>query len=346
MVSAMRSTQKIDRKKPSKVGKASRETNALLTVQGLNVQFKTREGIVKAANDINFQIQKGECIGIVGESGSGKSQVFMSIMGLLANNGKAKGSVKFFDKEILGMPISQLNDIRGSHISMIFQDPMTSLNPYMTIGKQLTEVLHAHKTMSNKEATDTALEMLDHVRIPEAERRFHMYPHEFSGGMRQRVMIAMALLCSPELLIADEPTTALDVTVQAQVIDLIKNLRSELNTSIIMITHDLGVVAGLCDRVLVMYAGRIVESGPVRDIFYSPQHPYTKCLLKAMPRIDEGRTDKLETIPGRPPNLMKLPHGCSFEPRCPYRMPICKEIRPELLPISDTRAKACHLTEI
>lgn len=346
MVFVMRSTQKIDKKKPSKVGQASRDANSLLNVQGLNTQFKTREGYVKAVNDVNFQIQKGECIGIVGESGSGKSQVFMSIMGLLAANGKAKGSVKFFGKEILGMPPKELNDIRGSHISMIFQDPMTSLNPYLTIGKQLTEVLHAHKNLSSQEATELALEMLDHVRIPEARRRFNMYPHEFSGGMRQRVMIAMALLCSPELLIADEPTTALDVTVQAQVIDLIKNLRKELNTAIIMITHDLGVVAGLCDRVFVMYAGRIVESGPVRDIFYSAQHPYTKSLLKAMPRIDEGRSDKLETIPGQPPNLMRLPQGCSFESRCPYRMPICKDVRPELLPISDMRSKACHLTEI
>lgn len=342
----MRSTQKIDRKKPSKLGQASREANALLNVQGLNVQFKIREGLVKAVNDVNFQVQPGESIGIVGESGSGKSQVFMSIMGLLASNGKAKGSVKFFGKEILGMPIKELNDIRGSHISMIFQDPMTSLNPYMTIGKQLTEVLLAHKNMSSSESTELAIEMLDHVRIPEARRRFSAYPHELSGGMRQRVMIAMALLCSPELLIADEPTTALDVTVQAQVIDLVKNLRKELNTSIIMITHDLGVVAGLCDRVLVMYAGRIVESGPTRDIFYNPQHPYTQSLLKAMPRIDEGRSDKLETIPGQPPNLMRLPQGCAFEPRCPHKIPLCKEVRPELLPISETRSKACHLEEI
>lgn len=342
----MPSTQKIDKKRPSRVSQSSRDAHALLEVSQLNVAFTTRDGLVKAVNDINFTIRQGEMIGVVGESGSGKSQIFMSIMGLLASNGKAKGSVKLFGQEILNMKPSELNHLRGSHISMIFQDPMTSLNPYLTVGRQLTETLLAHKKLTHRDATRIAIDMLDRVHIPEARRRFNMYPHEFSGGMRQRVMIAMALLCSPELLIADEPTTALDVTVQAQVMDLIKEIRTELNSAIIMITHDLGVVAGLCDRVLVMYGGRIVESGPVNDIFYNPQHPYTKCLLRAMPRLDEGRSDKLETIPGQPPNLQRLPQGCSFEPRCPDRIDICKTVRPDLLPISDARMKACHLESI
>lgn len=318
----------------------------LLNVKNLFVKFKTRDGLVKAVNDVSFKVLERQTIGVVGESGSGKSQIFMSIMGLLAKNGKADGSVMFEGKEILNMPVKSLNHIRGSKLSMIFQDPMTCLNPYMTIGKQLIEVVTEHTDTSYATAKQQVIEILSHVRIPEPERRFKMYPHEFSGGMRQRVMIAMALLCSPSLLIADEPTTALDVTVQAQVLDLLRKLRKEYGTSVIMITHDLGVVAGICDFVFVMYGGQIVESGPVYDIFKTPQHPYTKSLLKAMPRVDEGVTEKLETIPGQPPNLLRLPKGCNFEPRCPYRMPICKTVEPILEDISEKRKKACHLDEL
>jgi oligopeptide transport system ATP-binding protein len=318
----------------------------LLSVKDLITRFRTTEGDVQAVNGINFDLYRGESVGVVGESGSGKSQIFMSIMGLLATNGKASGSVKFCNQEILNLPLKELNAIRGSHISMIFQDPMTSLNPYMTVGRQLVEVLLVHKKMSYKDAEAMAIEMLEHVRIPEAKRRFSMYPHEFSGGMRQRVMIAMALLCSPELLIADEPTTALDVTVQAQVLDLLKQLQRELNTTIIMITHDLGVVASICDRIFVVYAGRIVESAPAKEIFYNPQHPYTQGLINSTPRVDEGLTERLVTIPGQPPNLQHLPPGCPFAPRCAYRMPICTEVLPELRFIGDDHEKACHLERL
>jgi oligopeptide transport system ATP-binding protein len=341
MDSAMPLIQKTD----NKMDKSELKT-PLLNVKNLKVEFSTREGAVCAVNDISLKVMERQTIGIVGESGSGKSQTFMSIMGLLANNGKASGSVQFEGTEILNMPVKALNKIRGSKLSMIFQDPMTCLNPYMSIGRQLTEVLTVHTDTSRGEAKRIVIEMLGHVRIPEPERRFKMYPHEFSGGMRQRVMIAMALLCSPSLLIADEPTTALDVTVQAQVIDLLKNLRKELGTSIIMITHDLGVVAGTCDFVFVMYGGQIVESGPVRDIFYNPQHPYTQSLLKAMPRVDEGVIEKLETIPGQPPNLLHLPKGCNFAPRCPHRMQKCIDFDPVLEDITETRKKACHLEEL
>lgn len=315
----------------------------LLRVNHLTTRFHTPDGDVQAVNGISFDLYRGESVGIVGESGSGKSQIFMSIMGLLASNGKAQGSVEFCGQEILNLPLKKLNAIRGSHLSMIFQDPMTSLNPYMTVGRQLVEVLLVHKKMSYKEAERLAIEMLEHVRIPEAKRRFKMYPHEFSGGMRQRVMIAMALLCSPELLIADEPTTALDVTVQAQVLDLLKQLQRELGTTIIMITHDLGVVANICDRIFVVYAGRIIESGPTKEIFLNPQHPYTQGLIRSTPRVDEGISDRLTTIAGQPPNLQHLPPGCPFAPRCDYRMVQCIGNIPHLRTVGDNHQKACHL---
>jgi oligopeptide transport system ATP-binding protein len=239
-----------------------------------------------------------------------------------------------------------LNKIRGSRIAMIFQDSMTSLNPYLRISRQLTEVLVTHRGMGEAEARNAAIAMLDRVRIPEAKRRFDMYPHEFSGGMRQRVMIAMALLCEPELLIADEPTTALDVTIQAQILDLLRDLRRDSNTAIIIITHALGVVAGLCDRVLVMYGGRIVEEAPVRDIFYNPQHPYTHGLLRSTPRLDEASLDELRTIPGQPPNLQRLPPGCAFNERCDWRMERCLAEKPAVREAGAGRRKACHLEHL
>jgi oligopeptide transport system ATP-binding protein len=318
----------------------------LLEVSHLDTRFDTPEGEVKAVNNVSFTLDKGETIGVVGESGSGKSQVFMTIMGLLAANGRATGSARFHGTELLGMRPDDLNKIRGSRIAMIFQDSMTSLNPYLRISRQLTEVLVTHRGMGEAEARKAAVAMLDRVRIPEAKRRFDMYPHEFSGGMRQRVMIAMALLCEPELLIADEPTTALDVTIQAQILDLMRDLRRDSNTAIIMITHALGVVAGLCDRVLVMYGGRIVEEAPVRDIFYDPQHPYTHGLLRSTPRLDEVNIDELRTIPGQPPNLQRLPPGCAFNERCDWHMERCLVEEPPVRAVGTSRRKACHLEHL
>jgi oligopeptide transport system ATP-binding protein len=315
----------------------------ILEVDGLDVRFSTPEGVVEAVNGVSFDVGEGETVGVVGESGSGKSQIFMTVMGLLATNGRATGSVRYRGKQLLGMPVNELNTIRGGRMAMIFQDPMTSLNPYLTVRRQLTEVLIQHKKMSESQAARTAIELLDRVRIPEPQKRINQYPHEFSGGMRQRVMIAMAMLCKPDLLIADEPTTALDVTIQAQIIELMKELQEGSRAAIVLITHDLGVIAGLSDRVMVMYAGRIVETGTAREIFYDPQHPYTKGLLKSMPRLDERRAEFLETIPGQPPNLQRLPPGCPFRPRCPYAFDRCEVELPLLRSIGPGRAKACHL---
>ena len=315
---------------------------SILAVKDLTVQFTTEDGLVTAVNGLNFELHKGETLGIVGESGSGKSQTAFAIMGLLARNGRTKGSVLFEGRELLGLSQKELNKIRADEVAMIFQDPMTSLNPYMKIGDQLAEVLILHKGMSKKDAWAEAVQMLDAVKIPSAKRRIGMYPHEFSGGMRQRVMIAMALLCRPKLLIADEPTTALDVTVQAQIMTLMNELKRDFGTTIIMITHDLGVVAGTCDRVLVMYAGRTMAYGETDDIFYNPTHPYTIGLLKAIPCLD-NKNDVLDTIPGSPPNLMNPPVGCPFYERCIYGMDICSTTRPPLEFLKNDRQRACHL---
>ncbi|EIG0523331.1 oligopeptide ABC transporter ATP-binding protein OppD, partial [Salmonella enterica subsp. enterica serovar Coeln] len=287
---------------------APQPANVLLEVNDLRVTFATPDGDVTAVNDLNFTLRAGETLGIVGESGSGKSQTAFALMGLLATNGRIGGSATFNGREILNLPERELNTLRAEQISMIFQDPMTSLNPYMRVGEQLMEVLMLHKGMSKAEAFEESVRMLDAVKMPEARKRMKMYPHEFSGGMRQRVMIAMALLCRPKLLIADEPTTALDVTVQAQIMTLLNELKREFNTAIIMITHDLGVVAGICDKVLVMYAGRTMEYGKARDVFYQPVHPYSIGLLNAVPRLDSEGAEML-TIPGNPPNLLRLPKG-------------------------------------
>lgn len=315
---------------------------ALLNVNDLNVSFSTPDGIIKAVNGISFALNSGEALGIVGESGSGKSQLVLGIMGLLAQNGKTTGSVKFNQNELIGLNQKQLNKIRGDKISMIFQDPMTSLNPYLKISKQMTEVLMFHKNMSQHEAKNESIKMLDLVKIPDAKNRIDMYPHEFSGGMRQRVMIAMSLLCKPDLLIADEPTTALDVTVQAQIVALLRDLKKDLGTAIIIITHDLGVVAGICDNVLVMYAGRTMEQGSAEHIFYQPKHPYTQGLLKSIPKLNDETYDDLPTIPGNPPSLLELPLGCAFQERCSFAMEQCGIKPPPLKAIDLNTKKACY----
>lgn len=299
----------------------------ILDVRNLNVEFKVQDGIVKAVNGLSFKIYDGEIVGIVGESGSGKSQTMLALMGLLASNGRTYGSVKFLGQELVGLSTNKLNKIRGNQIAMIFQDPMTSLNPYLKISAQMTEILILHKKLSYKEALHESIKMLERVKIPDAKNRIHLYPHEFSGGMRQRVMIAMMLLTRPKLLIADEPTTALDVTVQAQILELLKELRQEFKMSIIFITHDMGVVANLCDRVNVMYGGWLMETASIHEIFTNPQHPYTKALLESIPSIDH-EVEKLRTIPGEPPNLLQLPKGCPFQARCQLTSNNCNEIIP------------------
>ncbi|HEY8050586.1 MAG TPA: oligopeptide/dipeptide ABC transporter ATP-binding protein [Ramlibacter sp.] len=315
----------------------------LIDIQDLNVRFDTPEGVVTAVNGLSFALERGQTFGIVGESGSGKSQSMMAIMGLLAANGRASGKALFNGDDLLTMPAAKLNAIRGNRVAMIFQDPMTSLNPYLTVERQMTEVLEQHKGLTRKSALSLAIQTLEQVRIPDAARRIRMYPHEFSGGMRQRIMIAMALLCQPDLLIADEPTTALDVTVQAQTMQLLRELQRDFGTAIILITHDLGVVAGLCDQVMVLYGGRIMEQGNADAIFYRPTHPYTLGLLGAVPKLDhEG--EKLVAIPGVPPNMARLPAGCPFSERCPFVMDVCVGTRPPLEPaVNDPMVlRACH----
>ena len=315
----------------------------LIEVNNLSVQFQTPDGLVTAVNGISFALERGQTLGIVGESGSGKSQSVLAMMGLLANNGRASGQALFEGQDLLNLPPQALNQIRGNRVAMIFQDPMTSLNPYLTVERQMTEVLELHKGMTRQQARLRVVQALDKVKIPEAARRVSMYPHEFSGGMRQRVMIAMALLCEPDVLIADEPTTALDVTVQAQIIALLRDLQRDHGTAIVLITHDLGVVAGLCDDVMVLYGGRVMEHGSAESIFYHPTHPYTVGLLGAVPRIEQD-DHALVAIAGAPPNMARLPAGCPFSERCTLAEPRCVSTRPALLPIPDRPDdfRACH----
>jgi oligopeptide transport system ATP-binding protein len=311
-------------------------TENLLEVNNLKTYFFTRGGVVKAVDDVSFTIKPGETLGLVGESGCGKSVTALSVMRLVANPpGKiVGGEINFNGENILEKNQNEMTDLRGSKISMIFQDPMTSLNPVFTVGYQISETVKRHRKELNKDQSwKRAVEMLDLVRIPDAKRRVKNYPHEFSGGMRQRVMIAIALACNPKLLIADEPTTALDVTIQAQILELVKGLSKEFDTAVMLITHDLGVVAGTCEFVNVMYAGHIIESAPVKQIFETPAHPYTVGLLHSIPRLDDQRGIKLTPIGGQPPDLLNPPTGCPYAPRCPKVQSRCRQERPELMPV-------------
>ncbi|KAA3657536.1 MAG: ABC transporter ATP-binding protein [Chloroflexi bacterium] len=321
--------------------------NNILEVRGLKTQFFTESGVVKAVDNINITVKRGEVLGIVGESGCGKSVTSLSVMRLIGQPGKIVAGEIFFDNEnLLDLPESKMMHIRGNRISMIFQQPQSCLNPVFRVGEQLSEVLFIHQDLGKEAGEKRAVELLSMVGIPEPESRIKAFPHELSGGMAQRVMIAMALACVPELLIADEPTTALDVTIQAQILDLMRNLRTKMDTSIILITHDLGVVAEMCDRVTVMYAGRIVEEAPIVDLFKTPKHPYTAALIGSTPVLGQAEKE-LTTIPGSVPNLIHLPQGCKFAPRCVARieneLEICTQEEPDLIPVGPERAVRCWL---
>jgi len=314
----------------------------VLEVRDLRVSFETARGPVEAVRGVDFTVTAGETLGIVGESGAGKTQIMLALAGLAPPNATVTGSVRLAGQSLLGLGERQLSRIRGAQIAYVFQDPMTALNPYLTVGTQLTEVLRRHLGHDRATARAAAIRALDRVRMPDAAARLHQYPHELSGGMRQRVMIAMALACAPRLLVADEPTTALDVTVQAQILDLLDNLRRETGTAILLITHDMGVIARLADRVAVTYAGRIVETGPVQAVFDAPRHPYTAGLLQAVPRLDGGDGAPPAGIPGQPPDPRTLPEGCAFAPRCARAFAACRA-DPALAGVGGGRAVACHL---
>jgi oligopeptide transport system ATP-binding protein len=319
----------------------------LLDVKNLKTQFFTQDGVVKAVDDVSFHVMPGETLGIVGESGCGKSITAMSIMRLIPSPpGRiVNGTIMFEGEDILGMSDEEIRSVRGNKIAMIFQDPMTSLNPVLSIYRQIAETLELHLGMSKSQSRQRSVELLKMVGIPNAEQRVDQYPHQFSGGMRQRVMIAMALSCNPKLLIADEPTTALDVTIQAQILDLMRNLQAEHNTALIMITHDLGVVAGMTDRVNVMYAGHVVETASTEELFGNPKHPYTVGLLNSIPRLDAMRKEKLDPIRGLPPDLIDLPDMCPFLPRCDYAREKCEQQNPPLLDVNPAHRSACWFWE-
>ncbi|MFC7911922.1 ABC transporter ATP-binding protein [Streptomyces nigra] len=315
----------------------------LLDVHDLKVEFRTRDGIARAVNGVSFGVDAGETLAVLGESGSGKSVTAQAVMGILDSPpGRiTAGKVLFQGRDLLRLNEDERRQVRGAEMAMIFQDALSSLNPVLPVGDQLGEMFVVHRGMSRKDARAKAVELMDQVRIPGARERVKQYPHQFSGGMRQRIMIAMAIALEPALIIADEPTTALDVTVQAQVMDLLAELRREYKMALVLITHDLGVVADVADRIAVMYAGRIVESAPVQDIYKAPAHPYTRGLLESVPRLDlKGR--ELTAISGLPPNLTRIPPGCAFHPRCPMARDVCRTDEPPLYPVSETRGSACH----
>ena len=318
---------------------------SLLSVENLQVQFQTKKGINTAVDGVSFSVEKGRILGIVGESGCGKSVTSMSILQLLGSNARISGgSIKLDGKELIGLPEKEMCRIRGNDIAMIFQDPMSSLNPLIPVGKQVSEMIREHHPdKSREELKKEVMELFSRVRIPEPEKRYHSFPHEFSGGMRQRVMIAMALANKPELLIADEPTTALDVTIQDQILRQLRELEKEYGTSIIFITHDLGVVAELCDRVIVMYGGLVMEEAPIEDIFEHPSHPYTMGLLASIPDIEQNKEVRLSPIPGSPPDMTNPPKGCPFAPRCPYARSVCAVELPEFSAVGEGHYSRCFL---
>jgi oligopeptide transport system ATP-binding protein len=313
-----------------------------LRIRGLSICYPSDHCRIEAVRDIDLDVAAGEFLGIVGESGSGKTQLLLSVLGLSAPRAQLTGSIRYREQELLGLGTAALNRVRGNRISMVFQDPMTALNPYLRVGRQITEVLRAHRHATWRDAERRAAEMLESVHIPDAARRLRQYPHELSGGMRQRVMIAMALIAEPEIVLADEPSTALDVTVQAQILTLFQELRARTGTAIVLVTHDLGVIAEVADRVAVMYAGRIMEQAPVHELFAHPRHPYTEALQQSIPRIDAPRVLHLASIGGVPPNPAALPAGCAFAPRCIYRLPVCETVTPPLIETSAGHWKACH----
>ena len=317
-------------------------TQPILSIRDLHTHFRTDDGVVKAVDGVSLDIAPGETLGIVGESGSGKSVTCLSVLRLVPTppGFYPKGEILFEGSDLLKANEAELERIRGDNIAMIFQDPMTSLNPYLTVERQLTEVLEIHRKVSRTEAREQSIDMLTKVGIPSPEKRIDQFPHEYSGGMRQRVMIAMALLCKPRLLIADEPTTALDVTIQAQILELIDELKHDLNMAVILITHDLGVVAGTTDRLAVMYAGRIVEQGTTEEVFEDPKHPYTRGLLRSVPRLDRDE-EQLTAIPGLPPDLSALPGGCPFHPRCDVASEKCSTSYPDIVQFGSGRWSAC-----
>ncbi len=317
----------------------------LLEIRDLKVSFRTDDGLVRAVDGVSATLREGETLGVVGESGSGKSVTMMTVMRLITDpNAHFEGEVLYKGANLMGMPQDQIRSIRGAGISMIFQDPMTSLNPVYKVGWQIAEQIREHEKISKQAARDRAIDLLTAVGIPNAAERVDAYPHQFSGGMRQRVMIAMAISCNPDVLIADEPTTALDVTIQVQILSLIKKLKTDFGTAVVLITHDMGVVADMADRIAVMYAGKIVEQGTRHQVFYDPQHPYTWGLLGSIARLDRPRPRRLATIPGLPPSLMRLPAGCAFADRCAHKFAKCDEL-PELLDrTGDGHLDACHLS--
>ncbi|MEJ8544675.1 oligopeptide/dipeptide ABC transporter ATP-binding protein [Brevibacillus borstelensis] len=322
-------------------------TEPILSVDNLHVSFHSQNRVVKAVRGVSFTLQKGKTLAIVGESGSGKSVTAKSLMRMLpAQTAQiTEGAIRYDKQDVMSFSPRELQKLRGKEISMVFQDPMTSLNPTMKIGRQIMEGLAKHEKLTRTEAKQKAIEMLELVGIPQAAERIEAYPHQFSGGMRQRVVIAIALACRPKVLIADEPTTALDVTIQAQILDLMRGLQEQTGTSIILITHDLGVVANMAQRVAVMYTGEIVEIGPVHEIFARPQHPYTKGLLQSMPRLDADRSEPLVPIPGSPPDVTRLMGGCSFAPRCPYVMKVCHHFAPQTTSLSPQHQVSCWLQD-
>ncbi|MYS21445.1 oligopeptide transport system ATP-binding protein [Streptomyces sp. DvalAA-14] len=315
----------------------------LLDVRDLHVEFRTREGVARAVNGVSYSVDAGETLAVLGESGSGKSVTAQAVMGILDSppGFVTGGQVIFQGRDLLTLGNEQRRKVRGDRMAMIFQDALSSLNPVLSVGDQLGEMYRVHRGMSRKDAKAKAIELMDRVRIPAARERVRQYPHQFSGGMRQRVMIAMAISLEPEVIIADEPTTALDVTVQAQVMELLADLQREFTMGLILITHDLGVVADVADKIAVMYAGRIVETSPVHDIYRAPAHPYTKGLLQSIPRLDQ-KGSELYAIKGLPPNLLHIPPGCAFHPRCPIARPVCRTDIPPLYVVDDKRASACH----